>query len=374
MSAASAPSPADAADRTRRARRVARLGLAVGATGLAVGTAAWFGLEAGGRPVSTSNARWIAPAARVFDDTVTAVGTIRLKSGASVRVGAQQSGIVRALRVTVGTHVRRGDLIARIDDRPARARAAQLQAQLARALVQAEKAASDARRAQTSFAAGGISRQQLEDAEAAAAVAKASADIARRDLDVARLDLTYLTLRAPIDGVVASISTQQGETVASAFAAPTFVTIIDPQALELVVSVDEADIGAVRVGEPVTFTTETFPDREFAGRVVRIAPDATLVSGVVNYEVAVAIAAPAASLRPQMTANAVIRTGQRRALVVPAAAVRNDAAGRFVLARAPDGRAVRRAVAVGGRVGGDLEIRSGLSPRDHVLSPLETAR
>ena len=68
-------------------------------------------------------------------------------------------------------------------------------------------------------------------------------EAARKDLAAASVDLDYVTIRAPIDGVVASVSTQQGETVASTFAAPTFVTIIQPANLEVVAMVDEADIG-----------------------------------------------------------------------------------------------------------------------------------
>jgi multidrug resistance efflux pump len=80
------------------------------------------------------------------------------------------------------------------------------------------------------------------------------------------VDLEYVEIRAPISGTIASVSTQRGETVAASFATPTFVTIIQKDALEVVAMVDEADIGNVRPGEEATFTTETWPDFEFAGR------------------------------------------------------------------------------------------------------------
>ena len=115
---------------------------------------------------------------------------------------------------------------------------------------------------------------------------------------MAQVDLSYVEIRAPISGTVASITTQQGETVAASFATPTFVTIIQEAALEVIAMVDEADIGNVRRGEKVVFTTETYPDHEFQGTVTRIAPVATVLSGVVNYQVAISIERDIALLRP----------------------------------------------------------------------------
>ena len=125
-----------------------------------------------------------------------------------------------------------------------------------------------------------------------------------------------MEIKAPISGTIASIATQQGETVAASFATPTFVTIIQEAALEVIAMVDEADIGNVRKGEKVVFTTETYPDREFQGSVTRIAPVATIISGVVNYEVAISIERDIGLLRPDMTANVNIRTADHSALLV----------------------------------------------------------
>jgi multidrug efflux pump subunit AcrA (membrane-fusion protein) len=137
--------------------------------------------------------------------------------------------------------------------------------------------------------------------------------------------------------------------------------------LELVATVDEADIGDVRRGDPVVFTVEAFPSLEREGVVVRINPTGTLVSGVVNYEVVVALRAAAArGLKPDMTADVTMRTARREALVVPDAAVHRRGDAHFIyLAR--DGHLEQRNVSIGIRRDGWTEIRSGARAEDYVL-------
>jgi HlyD family secretion protein len=357
MTTAALPSP-------RSRRSGGRVLVATAAALLLVAGLAWLVLKP--RTPAPAPGRWVAAGEQTFSDTVTATGTVRLRTGASVRVGAQISGLVRQLNVTIGSKVRRGDVIAEIDARAARARAAQARAQFLRAQVAAAKARADQARGAQLFAAGGLSGQQLDDLNGASALADASLDAARKDLAAASVDLDYVTIRAPIDGVVASVSTQQGETVASTFSAPTFVTIIQPANLEVVAMVDEADIGAVKIGRAADFTTETYPDRNFRGVVERIAPDATLVSGVVNYEVTLRIADDVARLKPQMTVNATLVAAERRAVTVPAAAIRRGPEGAFVLVQ-DHGVATRRSVTAGAAHGRDVEIARGLAKGEAVL-------
>lgn len=316
-------------------------------------------------------ARWVLPQAEEMKTQVNATGIVRLKTGAEVRVGAQVSGIVRRLFVTVGSRVRKGEVIAEIDSRPIEARVQQAQAQLAQAAVTESKAALDESRSRQLFDAGIIAKQQYDDARAALAAAKATVATARSGVAEASVDLDYTAIRAPIRGTVASVSTQQGETVAASFATPTFVTIIQKDALEVVAMVDEADIGNVRPGERATFTTETWPNHEFVGTVERIAPAATIISGVVNYEVAIAIRRDVKLLKPDMTSNVNIVTAERRTLVVPAACVHRDGDGSYVLIQGKAGATVRTRVTVGNKSGGQVEIASGLDPGTRVLEPEE---
>ncbi len=310
--------------------------------------------------------QWVVPEIRNITTDVNATGTVKLKTGAEVRVGAQLSGIVRRLNVTVGSHLNQGDVIAEIDSRQVMARIEQARAQLEQVEVSQAKAQTDFSRTQKLMEAGLVPVQQFDDAKAALEASKASVVAAQSGLAATQIDLAYVNIRAPIAGTIASISTQQGETVAASFATPTFVTIIQEAALEVIAMIDEADIGNVRRGERVAFTTETFPDHEFQGIVTRIAPVATIISGVVNYEVAISIERDIALLKPDMTTNVNIHTSQHQAVLVPAKCIRRDGPQSFVYSQRLGAVPLKRAVSTGARIANQTEIVRGLGPNDRV--------
>src|SRR5271169_544203 len=220
--------------------------------------------RAGGNIAAAST---IFPEMREIDSTVTTSGTVRLRTGAEVRVGSQVSGIVRKLNVTVGSHIQKGDIIAEIDPRPLQARVEQARTQAAMDDVGVGKSQRDLNRGQQLFAEGVMPAQQKEDLEWQLKSAQAKLEKSKSDLAAVEIDLSYAVIRAPISGTVASVSTQEGETVAASFTAPTFVTIIGDNALQLVAMVDETDIANVRRGNPVTFTVDSFAARDFPGTV-----------------------------------------------------------------------------------------------------------
>jgi macrolide-specific efflux system membrane fusion protein len=236
--------------------------------------------------------------------------------------------------------------------------------------VSAVKANRDFERSGKLFEAGLIPAQQFEDSKAALNAANASVTATQSGVTTAEVDLAYVNIRAPISGTVASIATQQGETVAASFATPTFVTIIQEAALEVIAMVDEADIGNVRRGDKIEFTTETYPNHEFQGWVTRIAPVATVISGVVNYEVAISIERDIALLRPDMTANVNIRTSEHRALMLPSKCVHKDGGQDFIYVHRPGDSGVKRIVSVANRLANETEIVRGLSADEKVA--LET--
>jgi HlyD family secretion protein len=308
----------------------------------------------------------ISPEMKEIDSTVTTSGTVRLRTGAQVRVGSQVSGIVRKLNVTVGSHIQKGDIIAEIDPRPLKARVEQARTQAAMDEVGVGKAQRDLKRGQQLFAEGVLPAQQKEDLEWQLKSAQAKLEKSKSDLAAAEIDLSYAVIRAPISGTVASVSTQEGETVAASFAAPTFVTIIEDNALELVAMVDETDIANVRPGDTVNFTVEAYPSREMPAIVKRIDPVATIISGVVNYPVMAAIQKDGRLLKPDMTANITIKTAERKALVVPNGAIQRDGEERFVFAM-KNGKKEKRIVTIGTREAGFTEIKKGLNTRDEVI-------
>jgi len=336
--------------------------------GLAGGGAYYWGRDYWSSPSVAVNQPVVVKAeTRRVDATVSATGVVRLRVGAEVRVGAQLSGIVKRLNVTVGAHINKDDIIAETDSRSLEARLDQARAQIQLDEVALRKAEIDLARSRELLAAGLTPRQQTEDLSLAVESARATLEKSRRDLAAVEVDLSYTKIRAPISGTVASVSTQEGETVAASFTAPTFVTIIEDNALELVAMVDETDIANIKPGNQVAFTTEAHPAREFTGIVKRIAPKATIVSGVVNYEVIINIHNGGDVLKPDMTANISIKTSQREALVLPNSAIQRDGDDRFVYI-ARDGKPEKRAVTVGLRDAGFTEIKKGVSPDDRIIS------
>jgi RND family efflux transporter MFP subunit len=319
------------------------------------------------RTVPTEAPTYTQPEMRTVASTVTTTGTVRLRVGGEVRVGSQVSGIVRKLNVTVGSHIQRDDVIAEIDSRGLEARLAQARAQIAVAEQEVRRVDVELARVERLGVQQLVPRQQVEDLTLAAQAARIQLEKSRKDADVVQTDLSYAVIRAPISGTVASVSTQEGETVAAAFAAPTFVTIIADHALQLIAMVDETDIANVAKHNRVTFTVEAYPAREFEGHVERVAPKATIVSGVVNYEVMVAVDAAADALKPDMTANISIRTAERQALVVPNAAVQRDGDQRFVYVD-DHGQLTKRPVTIGVREAGVTEIKKGITTSDRIAT------
>jgi macrolide-specific efflux system membrane fusion protein len=257
-------------------------------------------------------------------------------------------------------------VIAELDDAAIKARLAQAdaQAQLDRATM--ERARVNAERAKQLASQGLVPIQQQQDLELALEEAKAKYEKSLSDRDLVKVDLRYVQIRSPISGTVASVSTQEGETVAASFTAPTFVTIIGDNALQLVAMVDETDIANVRWGNPTSFTVDSYPSRDFTGVVENIAPKATIISGVVNYEVTIHIQKDAKLLKPDMTANVSIQTAQHEALVLPPAAIQRDGEQTFVYL-VGKAQPERRPVVTGSKEGGVVEIKKGVSEADSVL-------
>jgi len=344
-----------------------RPGVAIVVLLLVGGTAAGiYAVRSNARKPAGGSVRVVHPERRVVSNTVNATGTVRLRVGSEVRVGSQLSGIVKKLNVTVGSKVRAGDVIAEIDGAPIQARLAQAGAQVELDRAGMERARVNFERSQQLMSQGLIPAQQEQDLQMAFEEAKARYEKSLRDREVVQVDLGYIQIRAPISGTVSSVSTQEGETVAASFTAPTFVTIIADNALQLVAMVDETDIANVRPGNPVTFTVDSYPSRDFGGVAESIAPKATIGSGVVNYEVAIRIGKDTQLLKPDMTANVSVQTAQHEALLVPAAAVQRNGDEDFVYVPGKAGPE-RRSVVVGTKNAAMIEIKRGVAAGDDVL-------
>jgi len=250
----------------------------------------------------TARAEITPPKRRAVEDVVKATGVIKPMIGAEVRVGSRISGVVQRLFVRVGDTVRAGDPLAELDGRDLAARRNEAQAALDLAEANLDYTRADLRRRRDLNAAALLADSDLDLALRAFAVAEQQYAGAKAALSYAMTQLGYTKIIAPISGVVASVSTQEGETVAASFATPTFVTLVDLGRLEVWAYVDETDIGRIRVGQPAKFTVDTYGDEEFDGRVTAIYPKPEIRDNVVNYVTVIRFDPPRdRTLRPEMT-------------------------------------------------------------------------
>ena len=354
---------------------------------------------------------------RRFASTVAAIGIVTPQIGAEVRVGSRISGRLSHLRANIGDVVKRGQVIAELESAEHNALVAQRRAELKAAeaglaavsrigpqdsarvtaqIMGLEASASLAKeehdryeklaRTQTVTAAEvATMRERLQVAQAELAVARKSLDIIRATgaqkvlsgaaevqrasaaLEGALVDLAFTVIRSPIDGVVASVFTQEGETVAAGLNAPTFVTIIDLNRLQVNTYVDEVDIGKVVPKQRATFTVDAFPARDFPGTVSAVYPSATIQDNVVKYVVAVTIDGEYSGfLRPEMTASVRIQLEEREVLAIPARAVRRSE-GRSLVIVLVDGQPAERAARLGWRDGQWVEVVEGLKAGECIL-------
>jgi HlyD family secretion protein len=176
-----------------------------------------------------------------------------------------------------------------------------------------------------------VSPAELETRQAAfdlaqADVRNAQAVVAQREAQLAsaRVDLGRTEIRAPVDGVVIKRSVDVGQTVAASLQAPElFVIARDLRDMQVETSIDEADIGRMRLGQRATFTVDAFPGRTFSGEVKQIRKSAQNVQNVVTYTVLITAANESGALMPGMTANVRIVIDTREsALKAPNAALR----------------------------------------------------
>ncbi len=268
--------------------------------------------------------------------SVSATGT--LNPVVSVQVGTQVSGQIKELFVDFNSPVRRGELVARIDPetfeyrvRQAQADAEAARSALGRAQVNLLNAQRELNRTRELVARNFVSPAELDTRQAAydlaaADVRNAQAVLAQREASLAsaRVDLGRTEIRAPVDGVVIKRSVDVGQTVAASLQAPElFVIARDLRDMQVEASIDEADIGRIRLGQRATFTVDAFPGRSFSGEVRQIRKAAQSVQNVVTYTVLITANNESGILMPGMTANVRVVTDTRESvLLVPNAALR----------------------------------------------------
>jgi HlyD family secretion protein len=252
---------------------------------------------------------------------ITATGTV--KPVTMVQVGSQVSGTIQSLHADFNSAVKKGQVVAQLDPSLFRTQLAQNEANLARAEVNVKDAERTFKRSQELLSRNLVSQAEVDAAEAAVDRFKAEVQQARAVVQQARVNLEHATILSPIDGVVVSRSVDVGQTVAASLSAPVLFEIAnDLTAMQVEASIDEADIGQIKPGQPVSFSVDAFPDEKFSGTVAQTRLQPITVQNVVTYTTVIAVANPDLKLRPGMTANVSVEIDRREdVLRVPAAAL-----------------------------------------------------
>src|SRR5258708_16223841 len=336
---------------------------------VAIGIAAWRRFGVAHSQDLPRSAEVVRVTRRDIGTAVKATGVIKPMTGAEVNVGSSVSGVVMRLFVQIGDHVTEGQPLAEFDSRECVARRDANAAALRVAQANMEYAQVDVERKRQMHAAQIIARSDLDLAEKTFSVAEQLWDQARATLADSNTQLGYTQIIAPISGAVSAVSTQEGETVAASFAAPTFVTLLDRSRLELWAYVDETDIGRIRIGQKAQFTVDPYGNREFDGTVTAIHPKAEIRDNVVDYVVVVRFTPPHNFvLRPEMTTTVKVDLERHvNVLALPIRDMRREGSRAFVLWRNA-GKIEQRWVSTGIRDDSYWEIVGGLHEGDEVVT------
>jgi HlyD family secretion protein len=268
--------------------------------------------------------------------SVTATGTMNAVT--TVLVGTQVSGTIKNIYVDYNSPVKKGQLIAQIDPSTFQAQVSQARANVLSAKANLDKAEAtlvDSKRTMERykelFAKDLVAKSDFDTADTNYETAKASVSAARSQvaqtaaaLEFAETNLRYTKILSPVDGVVISRNVDVGQTVAASFQTPTLFTIAqDLTKMQIDTSVDESDIGKVKVGQDVDFAVDAYPETTFKGKVWQVRNAPITVENVVTYDVVVQVPNPDLKLKPGMTANvSIIVATEKDVLKIPNAALR----------------------------------------------------
>ena len=242
-----------------------------------------------GRKKGGNGANQVAAKMMDLPAQIVATGTVTPRVGAEIKVGPRLSGQLNHLSVKIGDVVKKGQVLGILDDKDLKANVARAEASLKDAQANAKYTAANYERMKELLPKGYISQDAVDAALRAKESAEAQVKNAQASLDYSKIQLSYATIVAPINGIVETVATNEGETVAASFNTPTFVQLIDLSRLEVDTYVDEVDIGGVKIGQKATFTVDAFPDRIFHGEVEAIQPQAVIQDNVVTYDVIIGI-------------------------------------------------------------------------------------
>jgi len=335
-------------------------------------------------------------------------GIIKPQVGAVVKIGARATGEIIKMNVKIGDRVKKGELIALIDDReiqkaiqqqnaalrsaqntlhqieltyPERIREAKANYEYAKItyereqeLLKHEYTTQDAvDRAKNQFEATDANLKRLKDEyETQLKITRANIDEINAQLKQQEIRLTYTKIYAPIDGYVSDVTAQEGETIVTGLQVANLVTVLDPTLLEMWIYVDETDVGRVSVGQDVEYYVDTFPDKLFHGQIEKIYPEPIVKENIVYYLAIVKVSKEDTTfLRPEMTTHIkIIADEKKNVLTAPNAAIKFEKGQQIVYKIIGPKKIEKIEVKVGIRGEEKTEVLSGLKEADELATKI----
>ena len=354
-------------------------------------------------------------------EIIDATAIVKTQVNAYVKVGARATKKKKKMNVDIGDYVKKGELIAVIDQRELKKEVDRLKSELEKAKanldeikrvypLKIKEAEENLKKAKANYDYAlwnfkrekellkkeFTTRQSFEKAEMELKTAKANYDYAKaslnrlkeeykvkleeaksnfeatkNNLEKAKIRLSYTEIYSPIDGIVANITAREGETVVAGLQVANLITILNPEKLEVRIYVDETDIGKVKEGQKVIYFTDAFPDKHFKGIISKIYPEPIVKENIVYYLAIVKVNREYAKyLRPEMTVYAKIITGiKHNVLLVPNSALKFENGKQYVY-KVVNGKPVKVFIKTGVMGEKFTEVLEGLKEGDIVATKL----
>jgi RND family efflux transporter MFP subunit len=293
--------------------------------------------------------------------TVSIIGTIAARFDTPIGVDGD-GGRVAAVYVEAGDHVKRGAILAKLDDSVLRPQVANLQAALELARAEADLAAAEYHRAVAVGASGALSAEETERRRSSAVTATAKVKVAEAQLAEAEARLARMDVRAPADGTILTRSVEVGQTAAPAGGA--LFRLAEGAEVELRGEVAEQDLPLLEVGQRVSVRLTGAP-KSYEGRVRLLAAVIDPQTRLGTVRVALD---PDPNLRPGAFARAAVTVSNAERIVLPQTAVLSDDKGSYVLVVNDERKVERRSVRVTGIVENGVTISDGIGAKDRVVA------
>ncbi|NPA53090.1 MAG: efflux RND transporter periplasmic adaptor subunit [Aquificae bacterium] len=356
-----------------------------------------------------------------IQDIINATAIVKTQVNAYVKVGARATGTIQEMNVDIGDHVKKGELIAVIDQREILKDIQKAEADYKKSIAKLEnikkvypvkikEAKKKLKSAQAAYEYAKwkfereekllkeefttkenyeIAKRELEKKKAELEVAKAELErlkkeyktllaetkqqvkYAKENLEKQKVRLSYTLIYSPIDGIVSKIAARKGETVVAGLQVANLITILDPTKLEVRIYTDETDIGKVKPGQKVIYFVDAYPDKKFEGVISSIYPEPVVKQNIVYYMSIVKVKPEYTKyLRPEMTVYAKIITGEKdNALLIPNEALKYEKGKQYVY-KIVNGKPVKTYIKTGWMDEKYTEVLEGLKEGDIIAVKL----